>query len=57
MTSYMRDRIDPSINYAQLMWVSACLSFFEGMTLSLGSWLTNRIGARWTALIGCTLVT
>ncbi|KAF0308274.1 putative MFS-type transporter YhjX [Amphibalanus amphitrite] len=57
MTSYMRDRLDPTINYAQLMWVSASLSFFEGLTLSLGSWLTNRIGARWTAFIGCSLVT
>ncbi|XP_037074541.1 uncharacterized MFS-type transporter YhjX-like [Pollicipes pollicipes] len=57
MTSYMRDRVDPTIDYPQLMWVAASLSFFEGLTLSLGSWMTNRIGARWTAFIGCSLVT
>ncbi|XP_050740378.1 oxalate:formate antiporter-like isoform X4 [Eriocheir sinensis] len=56
MVSFMHERVDPSITYANFLWVNSITTTSQGFFMVLGGLLEKRIGPRLTCLIGCSLL-
>ncbi|MFH4976634.1 hypothetical protein AB6A40_003343 [Gnathostoma spinigerum] len=55
MASYMRNHTDSSINLEHLVWIPSFQGCFP-FAMIIGGYLSNRIGPRASAFIGCSLM-
>lgn len=55
ITSYLRNKIDPNMDYSQSIWINAAAMLGQGSLMMVGGILEQRIGARWTCLLGCSI--
>ncbi|XP_068220917.1 uncharacterized MFS-type transporter YhjX-like isoform X2 [Palaemon carinicauda] len=56
MVSYMNQRVDSTINYANFIWVNSITTTAQGFFMVFGGLLENHIGPRLTCFIGCSLL-
>ena len=55
MVSYMHQRVDPSVTYANIIWVNSITTMSQGFFMLLGGLLEKQAGPRLTCLLGCSI--
>uniref|UniRef100_A0A1W7RA76 Major Facilitator-like protein 5 n=1 Tax=Hadrurus spadix TaxID=141984 RepID=A0A1W7RA76_9SCOR len=55
ITSYLRKKVDSDVDYSKSIWVNAAAMLGQGSLMMIGGILEQRIGARWTCLLGCSI--
>ncbi|OTF73767.1 hypothetical protein BLA29_014010 [Euroglyphus maynei] len=52
LTSYIRVHVDPTVTYASSIWINAAFLLGQGSLMMVGGILENKIGPRFTCMIG-----
>ncbi|MPC47498.1 hypothetical protein E2C01_041247 [Portunus trituberculatus] len=56
MVSYMHQRVDPTITYANILWVNSITTMAQGFFMVLGGLLEKQAGPQLTCLLGCSIL-
>uniref|UniRef100_A0A0P4W9N0 Major facilitator superfamily (MFS) profile domain-containing protein n=2 Tax=Scylla olivacea TaxID=85551 RepID=A0A0P4W9N0_SCYOL len=56
MVSYMHQRVDPTITYANILWVNSITTMSQGFFMVLGGLLEKQAGPQLTCLLGCSIL-
>jgi MFS family permease len=57
MTSYLRKHVDPDITYSDMIWIPTLSTIGQGVFMTLSGHLEERIGVRFTLLVGSSIMT
>ena len=57
MTSYLRKHVNPDITYSDVIWIPTLSTMSQGAFMTLSGHLEERVGIRFTLLIGSFIMT
>ena len=57
MTSYLRKHVNSDITYSDLIWIPTLSTMSQGAFMTLSGHLEERVGVRYTLLIGSSIMT
>ena len=57
MTSYLRKHVNNDLTYSDLIWIPTLSTMSQGLFMTLSGHLEERVGVRYTVLIGSSIMT
>ena len=57
MTSYLRKHVNNDLTYSDLIWIPTLSTVSQGAFMTLSGHLEERVGVRYTMLIGSSIMT
>ena len=57
MTSYLRKHVNNNLTYSDLIWIPTLSTMSQGLFMTLSGHLEERVGVRYTVLIGSSIMT